>query len=721
MSAAELGARGPDASIDPIASFDGCLMGHDGALLDLGEKSSRRFYARQGGGDVEDVERAGVTYARVRSKSISLTYYAGSEADTDAPTFVSVRIRGGAAKNATIFVNGKSAGVVQLVKDEVTTVTAKSTQKLLAPGNNEIIVRFGAVPKTATGQPLGEIDWIHIGSGDVDPSYAAPTRTDFSVQVALGGVSKDSIALRGRGFLRCIGWIPKGAKVTFSAGIQGTGDADIEVRQLQDRSPAKTLQRLTVNSTQGWATSSLPVDLDANDQDGTIGAIEFAVTRVSNDARVLLGEPRVEVAAPAPLPPEAPARGVILVVLGDISLRALRLYGGQSDLPALGELAEHALIFDQHRAGTTFASGTLASMLTGRSARAIKMDGPDARLPKSVVTVADAARQGGVVTGFFSANPTTQEAFGFDRSWETMISHSPDESPSTKVFDDAASFIDTHKSDRFLVVVHARGGHPPWDSTPDELKSLPPANYMGSLDPRQAGELLARARHSPPAYHLTDADRERLWALYAASLTYNDAALGRLLEAVKRAGRDDDTMIIVTSDVPVDESARVPFGEGVPPEEIALLAPLVVRPALHAAPAVHVRHRTADADLAKTMLDALGLAPPPDFHGIDLRETAANGPPANGRPLLATARDRFALAWGDFIFAGSSKRELVCVASLDPACALDTRATHPIAAQALQGQLEKELAEMGASGVIAESPKPEALTTSALRTWGRTQ
>lgn len=714
-------AHAPETSIDPIASFDGCMMGHEGALLDLGEKSSRRFYSREHAGDIEDIERAGVTFARVRSKSLALTYFAGSEADVDAPTFVTLRIRGGAAKNASIFVNGKSAGVVQLVKDDVATVTAKSTQKLLAPGDNEITVRFGPVPKTASGQPLGEIDWIHVGSGDVDPSYAAPTRTDFSAQATLGGVAKESIAVRGPGFLRCIGWIPRGAKVAFSAGIQGNGDADVEVRLLQDRSPTKVLEKLSVKSGQGWTTGSLPVDLEGNDLDGTLGAIELAVTRASNDARVIFGEPRVEVPGWGPLPPEAPARGVILVVLGDISLRALRLYGGQSDLPALGQVAEHALIFDQHRAGTTFASGTLASMLTGRAARAIKMDEPDARLPASVVTVADAARQGGVVTGFFSANPTTQEPFGFDRSWETMVSHSPDESPSTKVFDDAAAFVETHKADRFLVVLHARGGHPPWDSSPDELKGLPPVNYMGSLDPRQAGELLARARHSPPAYHLTDADRERLWALYASSLSYNDAALGRLLEAVKRAGRDDDTMIIVTSDVPVDESARVPFGEGGPPEEIALLAPLVVRPAVHVAPAIHVRHRTADVDLAKTMLDALGLAPPPDFHGIDLRETAAHGPPANGRPLLATARDRFALAWGDFILAGSSKREVVCVASLDPACALDTSSTHPIAARALEGLLEKDLDEMGSSGVTAESAKPEALTTSALRTWGRTQ
>ena len=244
---------------------------------------------------------------------------------------------------------------------------------------------------------------------------------------------------------------------------------------------------------------------------------------------------------------------------------------------------------------------------------------------------------------------------------------------------------------------------------------------MGALDPRHAGELLARARHIPPALHLTDADRERMWSLYASALATSDAALGKLLEAVTRSGRDADTMIILTSDVPVDESARVPFGEGGPPEEIALLVPLIVRPAAHDGSASRVHHRTADLDIARTMLDALGLTPPPDFHGVDLMETAALGSPSDGRPLLATTRDRYAIAWGDFILAGSPRHELVCVASLDPACALDTRSTHPIAAHALQARVAADLAASEATAIITEPVRPEVLASPAMRSWGRTQ
>jgi arylsulfatase A-like enzyme len=712
----------PLASIDPIASLDDCIVGHEGALLDLGEKNSRALYVHASKTDIESIEREGATFDRLRSRNVTLSYFGGGEADEDGTTYVTARIRGGSAKTASISVNGKPAGVWQLTRDEVTIVTARANQKVLASGDNEIAIHFTGIPKTAGGEPLAEIDWIHVGAGDVDPSYAAPTRSDITAHANVGGVSKEAIALRSPGFLRCIGWLPKNGSLSFSAAVSGDGDVDVEARLLKDRVPVQVLQKLTLKSGQPWQDSTLAIVDDASEGDGTLGAIEFAVTRSSKDARFLLGAPKVVSAAPPTQPPTpTPARGVIVVVLGDVSIRALSLYGGQTDLPALGAVAAHGIVFEQHRSGTTFPSGTLAAMLSGQSAHAIKMDLPDARLPKSVVTIADAARQAGVVTGFFTGNPTTAEPFGFDRSWQTMIAHGPDETPATKPFDDAAAWIDTHKSERFLAVIHARGGHPPWDVSPDELKNLPPASYMGALDPRHAGELLARARHIPPALRLTDQDRERMWALYASAVTTSDAALGKLLEALTRAGRDDDTMIILTSDVPVDESARVPFGEGGPPEEIALLVPLIVRPASHAGAQSRVHHRTADIDIAKTALDALGLTPPPDFRGVDLLETAALGVPSDGRPLLATARDRYAIAWGDFILAGNPRHELVCVASLDPACALDTRSTHPIAAHALEARAAADLAATDSAAIVTEPVRPEVLVSPAMRSWGRTQ
>ena len=133
----------------------------------------------------------------------------------------------------------------------------------------------------------------------------------------------------------------------------------------------------------------------------------------------------------------------------------------------------------------------------------------------------------------FTANPTTGAAFGFDRGWDTFVAHDPLENvPATVVFDEAAQWIDAHKAGRFLLVVHARGGHPPWDASPADLKSMPPDGYLGVIEPRRAAEALAKVRKHPGRFK--DDDRTRAWALFDHAIDEHDQALGRLLGGAAR-------------------------------------------------------------------------------------------------------------------------------------------------------------------------------------------
>src|SRR5262249_5003477 len=158
-----------------------------------------------------------------------------------------------------------------------------------------------------------------------------------------------------------------------------------------------------------------------------------------------------------------------------------------------------------------------------------------------------ASRQGGVLSAFFTGNPTTGAPFGFDRGWTTFTAFAPEASVS-EPFDAAAKWIEEHKGERFLVVVHPRGGQPPWAPTAEELKSMDPQGYTGPLDPRHAAELLGRAHKTPNSLRFSDADRARAWALYGLALDKTDAALGRLLGTLKTANREADTAVLVTSD-----------------------------------------------------------------------------------------------------------------------------------------------------------------------------
>jgi hypothetical protein len=360
-------------------------------------------------------------------------------------------------------------------------------------------------------------------------------------------------------------------------------------------------------------------------------------------------------------------------------------------------------------------------MLTGLPARALGLDDPDARLPRAPTTVEEVCRQGGVATAMFTANPTTGTAFGFDRGWDTFSVHDPLESVGVSaVFDDAATWITGHASGRFLVVVHARGAHPPWEATSEEMKTMPPDGYLGMLEPARAAESLTKAKKH--AGRFKDDDRARAWALFDHAIDQHDAALGKLMAALRAAGRGDDTAVIVTSDVAPTEGPPVPFVDVDTLDEPLLATPLVIRwPAGGALAGKRVDAPSSPVDLAKTMLGALGLSPlPQGLQGEDLAQIARGALVPAVRPLAATRGGRFAVRWGQYVLAGVHDREQrLCDLSLDAACVADVRTTAPLALEPIH---RWALSALGGARTPAYPREPAALdehTLAALVRWGR--
>ena len=584
----------------------------------------------------------------------------------------------------------------------------------------------------ATRDNLAEIDWIRVGPADGDAPYSAPTRSDALTTVSIGGVARRGISLRAPGSVRCGGFVPKGAILEGHIGVSG-GEADAEVRVLVDRAEPRVVGsfHLGGEGAPAWQPISLPMgDI------GTLAAVELVAKSSTKGARVMFAEPRVVATHPTETATAPRARGVIMVVLGSLAAKSLSPYGGAIATTELAQLATAGTVFDAHRATTSFASGALASMLTGLSARAHGVSEQDAMLGTAGVTIAEAARQAGVVTAMFTANPTTGAPFGFTRGWETFSARSPaDEGAATAVFDDVERWLDGHKEDRFLVVVHARGGHPPWDVAGDE-KELAPAGYSGSLDAKHAGEMLAKVRRSASTKLFTDADRERAFALHTKAILAHDAALGKLVTHVRSLGRESDTTWIVTGDVGIDAAAHAPFLEDDALDESSLAVPLVVR-APGAPMCARVSSPTASADLARTALEALGLPPPPQLRGESLWTIAQRGSDGPERSRIATTTTRFSARWSGFVLAGTRDREgKLCNLGLEPDCVSDVRATHPLAAEIMHALAFDELSRGGpaasavgpgppaASGEPRRAPVPpshptlDAASAAALRAWG---
>lgn len=713
-SAAASGQRTTTTVIDFLGGLERCSLGHRGFLLDLGDVTMR---TRSSGGklvapEIELHEHEGASWAGVQSRSLEMRFVSTTESVGENGITVEARVRGGAARGAAVYLNGRAIGNLSFSKGETKIAQLRASGASIQRGANDLLLRF--IGATKGHDELAEIDWIRIGPNDGDAPYAAPTRADAIATVTSGGVSRRGVSLRAPGFARCSAQIPNGAVLEGWVAASG-GEGEAEVRVLVDRAEPRVVGSVHVGGPldpPGWIPLSLPLG-----DVGTLAAVELVARSSSKGARIVFAEPRV--VAPAPAAESAPpkARGVALIVLGTVARRQLSIYGGPIAMPELAQIASKGTVFEAHRGTSNLGNGAVASMLTGQHPRDHGVAEPDAALPESVLTVAEAARQGGVATGMFTANPTTSAPFGFDRGFQTFVATSPnDDAPATSVFDAAGSWLAEHKNDRFFLVVHARGGHPPWDIADEEAKDLAPAGYTGSLEPKQAGESLAKARRISRLF--ADADRERAYALQARAVAAHDAALGRLMSQLRSLGRDKDTLVLVTSDIGVDAAAHVPFLEEDPLEEAALALPLVMK-APDGAAGARVTAPTSSVDLARTTLEALGLPPAPKLRGEPLWVSAAR--PADGpeRPLHAASATRFSVRWGGFVYVGARDRGLrLCNLALDPDCVSDVRATHPLASELMHAVAFDELVKKEPP-VVAPRVVPDDKLPSALRAWGR--
>jgi Sulfatase len=719
-----------------IAGLDGCALGHSGVLVDFGDPSTQvrlrpaslsgeegmlpEALPRHPGDSGEIVEHGGATWLRAHSRTLIASFYWPADAsDTpDENAFVEARVQGVSARAVAVAIDGKPIGKWSLTKGEPTVVLARATTPVtLAPGGHELSLLF--VGGARGGDALAELDWAHVGTGDPGPTYAAPTRGDVLLDATVGGKSLRALSLRAPAFVRCSGFIPADATVETALATAGGGDADVEARLLRDRHSSVVLGTAHVSGGGGaWAQWSVPIT--GVEKDGALASIELIARRASPLTRVLFGDPQVMAAGTAPQAAPPPVRGVLLIVLGSTSAKSLAPWGGAHGTGTLARWASSATVFTANRASSALPHAVLAAMLTGLPPHVLGLDDTGARLPQGPTTLAEACRQAGVATAMFTANPMTGPAFGFDRGWGSFVQHDPlEEGVATRVLDDAAAWIDAHHRDRFLVVVHARGGHPPWDAMPDELKTMPPAGYFGMLEPRRAAEALTKAHRRPG--HFKEDDRVRAWALYERAIDAHDEALGRLLASLRASGREDDTVVIVTGDVGANENPPVPFVDTDRLDEPLLATALAVRwPHADSLSGLRVDAPTRPEDLAPTILGALRLAPPPFFAGTDLVQVARGTLVPLERPLAATTANRFAVRWGPFVLLGTGDHETrMCDLSLDPTCVADVRATSPLALELLHRWANKTLTLAKGPSFQRDPVVLDEHTTAALIRWGR--
>jgi len=240
-------------------------------------------------------------------------------------------------------------------------------------------------------------------------------------------------------------------------------------------------------------------------------------------------------------------------------------------------------------------------------------------LRPEVPTFAGALSAAGYATAAFVTNVNVAGRWGFANGFDTYEYLPEDENSDTvHVRSDvltqrAAEWLEHADRNRpFFLYLHATDPHAPYNPPEDVARVWAPDGRCGA----GAKDTLARIKRDPEA--TTPEDLARLRACYDGEIAFTDRSLGRLLDELRRLGRLDDTLVIVTADHGEEffehrgfEHGRTLYGE-------LLHVPLVMRFPNGSLRGRRLTTRARQIDVMPTVLEYVGVPIPAEVRGRSL-------------------------------------------------------------------------------------------------------
>lgn len=710
---------------DIIPNLSWCEVDHEGSVLDFGGPMAAAYQGFGGAhpDDSEDVERDGQSFVRAYGRTLHYDFWLD---EPRSGTAISLRAYGGAAKWLGVTIDDKRVGSVKLVAGESRVLTLPPLAAELGRGHHRLKFSFTGAGR-GQRQVQAELDWVRIGERGMETAgYAAPTLSDIVGDVVLNGAPKRSLVLRAPSTVRC--WLRPApdARLKVALGFWGAGKGTAEVRVVADGEQPVVLQTRRV--TGGDSASWTPFAVELAPFAGKVIGIEFRAVDGSREGRVAFGDPSVARKPPDPLPiPHANLAVLLLDASAD--RRRVPPFGPTGKLTALGELGRAGTAFSGYRAPSVVVQATFASLLSGLAPRGHRLESPSTRVASSVRLLSEMVKEASGRTAMFTGVPTTFAPFGFSAGWDTFDVVSPvQDLPASEPLTRGLKWLETELDDEHpgprLLVLYARGAHPPWDIPRDDLQGLKPDEYSGILDPRRGGIMLAalRGKTKRNAHHLQEDDWVRLHSFEDAALVHQDGAVDQLISLIRKKNAWDRTLIIFAGDVAAGDPPDMPFDPQGALSEERLAVPLVVK-----FPGGDLGGRdeplpVGAADVTATVLTALGIPVPDYVEGADLYAAAHGRVPVATEPLIATTPGRFATRLGTWLLRGElGKVPTLCAVDIDPACVNDVFDQKTFAARALWLATFRGETRARRSTARAKEAEPAVLdpdTISALTVWG---
>jgi choline-sulfatase len=600
----------------------------DGLFIDFGTPARMKYTSGNwSSGFTRDHESAGVTWTGFGT--LGRVFFPAEDASARS---IHVRLKGVGGTRLIAFVNGTEVGGGPVEPGDYRDVRLEVPAAVMRRGENTLLLRGDAVSPVSGEDVSFALDRITITRADraEQPEPLPPLLREVNA-----GVARSALALPAAGNLSYYLEVPAGASLVLGAARAdaGEGERSAEVRVTTDGAEPRVL-----------AT----VPLADRFVDQALSLADFAHQHVRVELRgvggaVAFSDVRVVVPAPAVEPLAQDARNVIVLTVDTLRASKLRTYNPRSRVrtPALDAFATSGTVFDRAQSPENWTKPSVASILTSLYPATHNAKYDTSSLPPGALLVSEVLEQAGFATAQFSANGYVSDRFGFAQGFNTHVNYIR-ETRSTEaetVFREAGDWIEQQVArqraaategeppPRFFTYIQTIDPHVPYDPPTSFLDMYFEGPYTGQVRNRMTGDLLGRAKENPPRVVFTDEDKLRLEALHDAEISYHDHHLARFLARIEQLGLNENTLFVITSDHGEEFNEHGSWGHGHSVYQELLHVPLMIRWPGVAPAGARVRDVVTTMDIAPTMLEALGMASPPDFEGRSLMGYLRGAPP----------------------------------------------------------------------------------------------
>jgi arylsulfatase A-like enzyme len=272
----------------------------------------------------------------------------------------------------------------------------------------------------------------------------------------------------------------------------------------------------------------------------------------------------------------------------------------------------------------------------------------------------------------------------------------------------ALEWIDGVGEAPFFLVLHLIDPHTNYDAPPPFRGTL-----CGGVESQLSLPVAEVEGLRAGAFDLADADLEFLRGAYLEEVAFIDGQIERFLAGLQARALFDDSLIVMTADHGEELFDHGGFEHGHAMWEEILHVPLWVH-----GPGVRPGRTTTAvtiADVAPTILEAVGLPAQEGQFGVSLWRHLTGGKPVSERPLIAEGTFYGAEQWA--ILSGGNKLirraeggDLLFDLGEDPAEREDRLALKPELAEALGAELTRQLERARAGRAADQANVDDALS-----------